>query len=401
MHYHPLRWIAFSVFVISTTLNYLDRTLLVVLAPLIIADLHLSQIQYGWLLSAFSITYAASSLFAGWFLDRAGINRSIVAAVSWWSVAATCTGLIGRFNGLMLCRFALGIGESAGVPAVGKLNGLYLKPAERAVGAAVNGVAISLGSAFASLWIGLATTRSWRTPFVITGLFGFVWIPVWLAVNRWIPPAQNAKPETVSQASRGFGLLLDRSLLVLMLVNALWMGSYSLWSNWTTLYLTRIHHVALKDTAVLVWIPPIVSNAGGFFGAWLSMRWIRRGVNVIQSRRRAVWVSTAGCLSAFILPFAPNAGWATAIIALSFFFVLAGSVNIYALPIDIYGAENAGFTVSALTFAFGLLQAIISPMIGWLGDHGLYQQVVWLVTVPAVLSSFALLGCHPKGRSPA
>ena len=78
--------------------------------------------------------------------------------------------------------------------------------------------------------------------------------------------------------------------------------------------------------------------------------------------------------------------------------MLAGSANIYALPIDIYGSQNAGFTVSALTFAFGVLQAIISPLIGWLADHGLYHQVVWLVMVPAVLSSIVLLGCRPQER---
>jgi hypothetical protein len=184
-----------------------------------------------------------------------------------------------------------------------------------------------------------------------------------------------------------------------MTANVLWMSGYTLWSNWTTLYLTHVHHLTLQDTAALVWIPPTASNLGGFFGGWLSMRWIKQEVQPIKARQRAVWVSAAGSLGAFALPLVPNAWWATVIIALSFFFVLAGSVNIYALPIDLYGANNAGITVSALTFAYGVLQAIVSPMIGWLGDHGLYHQVVWLVTVPAMLSSIALLGCSPNGRS--
>ena len=402
MRYHPLRWIAFSVFVLSSTLNYLDRALLVVLAPLVMAQLHLNQVQFGWLLSAFSLAYAAPTLFAGWFLDRAGVNRTVTTAVGWWSAAATSTGLVNSFSGLMLCRSALGIGESAGVPATGKLNGLYLKPEEHAMGAAVNGVGISLGSALAPLWIGMATAHSWRTPFVISGLFGFLWIPLWLLVNRLIPPSTQGVPTSGnSQESKGFRLLFDRPLILLMIANALWMGSYSLWSNWVTLYLTHVHHITLKDTAILVWIPPVVSNLGGFFGGWLSMRSIQRRVEPVKARQRAVWVSAIGSLSAFALPFVPNAGWATAIIALSFFFVLAGSVNIYALPIDIYGARNAGVAVAALTFAYGVLQAVISPMIGWLGDHGLYHQVIWLVTVPSVLSAIILLGCHPQERSPA
>ncbi len=183
-----LRWLAFSVFVVSSTLNYLDRQLLATLAPLIMAELAFNQTGFGFLISAFSIAYAASSLLAGWFLDRAGVNRGISAAVSWWSAAAVSTGLTRGVGGLIVCRAALGIGESAGVPAAGKLNGLYLKPEERALGAAVNQIGLSLGLAIAPAWISMARTHSWRMPFVISGLFGFAWIPVWLAVSRAIPP---------------------------------------------------------------------------------------------------------------------------------------------------------------------------------------------------------------------
>jgi MFS transporter, ACS family, hexuronate transporter len=397
MRYHPLRWIAFSIFVLSSTLNQLDRVLLTTLSPLILTDLHLNMTQFGWLLTTFSVAYAATSLFSGWFLDRGGVNRAISSAVAWWSTAAVSTGLTGNFNGLAICRAALGIGESASVAAVGKVNGIYLKSEEHAMGAAINGVGLSLGAVIAPLWISVATAHTWRTPFIITGLFGFLWIPIWLFVNRLIPPAcDNVLPNKRSQGSYGFGLLSERPLWMLMVANALWMGGYSLWSNWTTLYLTQVHHITLQDTAILVWIPPVVSNLGGFFGGWLSKRWIHRGLDAVKARQRAVWVSAAGSLSAFALPFVPNAGWATTIIALSFFFVLAGSVNIYALPIDLYGAANAGFAIAALTFSFGVLQAIISPMIGWLGDHGLYHQVVWLVTIPAVLGSIVLLGCYPR-----
>ena len=400
MRYHPLRWIAFSVFVLSSTLNNLDRLLLAALAPSILADLHLNKTQYGWLLTVFSLTYAGTSLLAGWFLDRGGVNRTISSAVAWWSAAAMSTGFVRSLGGLAVCRAALGAGESASVPAVGKVNGLYLKSEEHALGAAINGVGLTLGSAgvaIAPWWIGLDPAHNWRTPFLITGLFGLLWIPLWLLVNRLIPPrAQSASSNKTSQAALGFRLLSDRPLIVLMLANVLWMSGYSLWQNWTTLYLTSVYHIALQKTAILIWIPPAASTLGGLFGGWLSLRSIRRGMEPIKARQRAVWVSAAGAMSVFALPFMPNAGWATAIIALSFFFVLAGSANIYALPIDIYGPQNAGFTVSALTFAFGVLQAVISPLIGWLADHGLYHQVVWLVTVPAVLSSIVLLGCRPQ-----
>ena len=385
---HSLRWVAVGVFILSSTLNYLDRNLLSTLAPLIMAEFAFNQTGFGFLLSAFSISYAAASLFVGWFLDRVGVNRGISAAVGWWSAAAVASGLTGGFRAFAICRVALGIGESAGVPAVGKLNGTYLQPEERALGAALNQVGLSLGQILAPLWIAVAYRYSWRTPFVIVGALGFVWIPLWWAVSSRIKPAFPEYPESRPRSS--VRLLLDRNLILLVIANILWMGAYSLWSSWTTLYLTRVQGITLQQSAKYVWIPMLVSNAGAFFGGWLSKRWARRTGQPIPARCRAIWWSAAGMLLTLLLPFAHGPGWATAVISVSFFFNLSGSVNIYALPIDLYGAARSGLAISSLVFAFGILQTFISPVIGYLADHKLYTAVVWMVALPPVMSALVL-----------
>src|SRR5882757_5688473 len=216
-----LRWVAVGVFVASSTLNYLDRTLLNTLAPLIMLEFHLNMSGFGILLSAFSIAYAASTLAAGWMLDRFGINRGISAAVGWWSAAAASTGLAGSLAGLTICRVALGIGESAGIPATGKVNGVYLKPEERALGAAVNQIGLSLSAPLAALSIGIASVHGWRLPFIMSGLAGFLWIPLWLAVSARIRPQYAIKEQT--ERSR-FALLGERNLILLVVANVLWMA---------------------------------------------------------------------------------------------------------------------------------------------------------------------------------
>lgn len=387
-----LRWVAVSVFILSSTLNYLDRQLLATLAPLIMADLHFSQLGYGFLISVMSITYAISSPFAGWFLDRAGVNRGIGLAVGWWSLSAIGTGLVSGVRGLAFCRAALGIGESAGVPACGKLNGMYLKPEERALGAAVNQVGLSLGLMVAPLSIGVAAAYSWRVPFVAAGVLGLLWIPLWLGVSRFIAPQFETEHSSMRKAREYpvMKVLRDRRLWWLLAANVLWMVGYSLWSNWTTLYLIHVDGLTLRQTAHYVWIPPLVSNFGGFFGGWLSLRLMRRSMPAVTARRRAIEWSAAGMLLTALLPLAPDAAWATACISVSFFFLLAGSVNIYALPIDIFGVERSGVTISALTFAFGVMQMIISPLIGYMGEHKLYTKVGWFVAIPPVLAALVL-----------
>lgn len=388
------RWLAVSVFLLSSVLNYLDRNLLNILAPLIMAELHFNQTRLGVLISVFSISYAVASLGTGWMLDRFGINKTVSGAVGWWSLSAVASGLVHSFGGLAVSRAALGVGESAGISAVGKLNGIYLLPKERALGAAANQIGLSLGAALAPLWIGLALARGWRLPMMINGAAGFVWIPLWLFVSRRIRPTYPE--QEIASARNGerkmeFGMFRERNLLVLVAANMLWMGGYALWSQWTTLYLMHVHGLTLKQAGHYVWIPPIASNIGGFFGGWLSLRAMRDGINAVPARRRAIWISALCSLLTLLLPFSPNAEWTTFGICVSFFFALAGSVNIYALPIDIFGPERSGLALAALTFAFGVLQMIISPVIGWMGDHQLYKEVVWIATVPLLASAGLLM----------
>ena len=66
------RWLVLSVFVLSSTINYLDRQTLATLAPVLLSELRLSNAEYGWIVSAFSITYAACAPFAGLLIDRIG-----------------------------------------------------------------------------------------------------------------------------------------------------------------------------------------------------------------------------------------------------------------------------------------------------------------------------------------
>ncbi len=385
-----LRWLAVSVFIVSSILNYLDRNLLSALSPFIMGEFHFNQTGYGWLISAFSATYAISSLAAGWALDRFGINRTINFAAAWWSSAAVGTGLVGSFPALGICRGALGIGESAGVSAVGKLNAIYLKPEERALGAALNQIGISVGSSLAVYWgVQAALARGWRWPFMLAGACGFAWLPVWWFVSRRIP-AQFQSSE-LSREAPSFSIFKERNLLLLVLANLLWMGGYSLWSSWTTLYLVHVHNISVEESRHYAWIPPLVSNAGGFFGGWLSLYWTKKS-NPISARRRAVWVGAICSLVTLLLPLASDVRIATALISASFFFALAGSVNIYALPIDIYGAKRSGMALAALTCSYGLLQTVISPIIGYLSDHKLYTEVVWLVTLPLLLSALVLQG---------
>jgi MFS transporter, ACS family, hexuronate transporter len=364
----PLRWLAVGIFVLSSTLNYLDRQLLAALAPTIMSEFRLSNLQYGQIQSVFSIVYAFMAPLAGAFIDRAGLNAGMSVSVILWSFASVATGFTHRLGALLGCRTALGIAESAGIPGYGKANAMYLESRELALGTAFNQIGISLGMFAAPLMVAaLAPRYGWRSNFVLAGMLGFVWIPLWLFTSRSVPAASTAgakKPVPIRD------LLRDRRLWGLMLATVFLMALYTLWSNWTTLYF--VHEWRLTQDEAnrrFAWIPPIFATLGGFFGGWIAYRSIRGGAGVVAARLRICWISAVILLATAAIPFMPNPAWATAAICVSFFWSLASSTNLYALPIDIFGAARAAFGVSALTFAYGLMQTFLSPAIGAMVDH--------------------------------
>ena len=368
MNKSALRWIAVAVFVLSSSLNYLDRQLLAALAPTIKDEFQLSNAQYGEVVSVFSIVYAAMAPAAGWFVDRVGVNLGITLSMAVWSLAGMATGLTRSSGALLGCRTVLGLAEAAGIPCSGKVNGLYLAPRELAFGTAFNQVGITIGSVAAPLIVAaLAPLYGWRWTFTLCGALGFVWIPLWWATAKRIPPQAPVPPARPAGVR---DVLRDRRIWGLAAANMLVMTLYTLWSNWTTIYFVQQHRLSeVEANREFAWIPPVLATLGGFFGGWLAYRAIRGGASVLAARMRVCWIAGAVLLGTATVPLMPSPLLAAAAISASFFFCLAISTNLYAMPIDFFGAERAAFSVSILTGSYGLMQTFFSPLIGWMVDQ--------------------------------
>jgi ACS family hexuronate transporter-like MFS transporter len=386
--------VVISVLILATALNYLDRQLLAALAPSLKSEFHLSNEQYGLVLLAFSLAYAAAAPIAGLVIDRIGLTAGMSLAVAGWSAAGMLTGLVTSFPALLACRGALGGTEAAAIPAFGKANAVYLPPREFALGTAVNQIGISIGGIAAPLIaVFIAAVYGWRAAFVACGAAGLLWIPFWLYTARRIP----SRLEAESTRTRGTkGILRDRRFWGLVLANLLYMTMYTLWTNWTTLFFVEARGMTQADAnARLAWIPPVFATAGGLAGGALAFRTIRAGVEPFAARMRICWISAILLLSTAAVPFMPTAGWAAAAISFSYFCTLAMSTNVYAMPIDFFGADRAAFGVSALTFAYGLMQAAVSPLIGRMIDSYGFASVCGSFSALPLLAVVVL---HVTGR---
>lgn len=393
MNTNRYRWVVLSVFVLSTAINYLDRQTLATLAPLVRAEFRLTNAQYGLVLTAFSIAYAAAAPCAGLLIDRIGLNRAISLAVGVWSCAGIGTGFTRGLGGLVGCRGLLGMSEAAGIPGAGKAIYGYLLPAERALGNALNQAGVSLGLIVAppaAAWI--AVHYGWRQAFVATGCLGLLWIPLWNLTARHVP----AMPVPITHNPSPTTLLRDARLWVLVAANALNMSVYSLWTNWTTLYLVEKHRLALVEANWYAIIPPVMAALGGFGGGWLSLRWMRWGLPAVAARMRVCLAGGLLALAAAGIPLLSAAGWTAAGISLSILAVSAVSVNVYTMPLDIFGGARAGFAVSMLVASYGAAQALISPAIGAVVDACGYGPVCVVAAVLPLAAYVVLKQIGPR-----
>ena len=378
----PGRWIAVGIFVLSSSLNYLDRQLFSALAPVIRGEFAWSNEDYGRVVSYFSLVYAIAAPLMGLAIDRIGLNAGVSLAVGVWSLATVWTGWARDLTGLIASRFLLGAAQGGGVPAAGKAMSTYLEPRERALGQAMSQVGLSIGMIAAPLLAGFMEPRwGWRSAFLVGGALGLFWVPLWLFVARSAPrqildPGRRKFAIGEMLRSRGYWGLIVATMLV--------MTVYSLWSNWTTIYLANAWGMeAAVVNRTLAWIPPLIGALGGIFGGVASMK---MAGNVADSRRRAaLFGAVAAAAATALVPFAGSPLLAALCIGISYSCTAMMSVNLYALPLDLFGVERAAFGAASLTGAYGLMQTAISPAIGFVVDRQGFAPVCLAVAMLPLL----------------
>ena len=382
-----LRWVAITVFVFSSVLNYLDRQVLATMVTIWRSHppgFSFNSDDYGYALSAFSIAYAVSALLIGWFVDRVGLNRGSTISVAVWAIASFGTGLSHNLGELLLWRALLGVAEASGVSAVGKAVGMYLPPKERATGTAMSQLGLSLGAGLAPRFaVFFAYQYDWSWAFYAAGIISLAWIPIWLATARLIPPTVETAPPG---GKHSFALLADPKLWALIGANFLSMTIYSLWTNWSPTYLVHVHHLSPQQASHYTPVVPICGYFGALAGGSLSWRLINRGMKPVAACKRACLIAAILLLGTMTIPFLPTPALATAGMSLSYFLICAWSTNHYTLPIDIYGAGRAAFAIGGLIFAYGAMQAVVSPPLGAIIEHYGFKPVCFTFALLPLLA---------------
>jgi ACS family hexuronate transporter-like MFS transporter len=392
-------WIAIVLF-LATVLTYLDRQTLSLCAPMVCEEMHLSDEQYGQLLSAFRWTYAFTHVVAGFAADRLPLRATYALAVLLWSAAGAAAALVGRFSSLLLTRQVLGVGEAFNWPCATRIVANLLPPTDRAFASGIFNSGSAVGSLVAPfLILPLATWLGWRMAFFTIGALGLAWVVIWLWTTHGRTLAHEAPAVNRRTARSNLSAAVDWTRQVL-LQPAFWMlfvvgvsvnPCWYFLNDWIPKYLhdqRGMSQITAGMISVPVFLAADVGNlAGGGLATYLATRgWSLRGA-------RAATLTLAVLL---ILPVAwitqvPTALAAVALLACAAAGITAILANYTACQQD-FSFAHVGAVAGILGMACNVFAAIVNPWIGRYVDRtGTYYLIFVLIGALPLVALAAIL----------
>ena len=323
----PKKWLICIILFLATTLNYLDRQTLSILAPSLQKELHLDNASLGWLFAIFYYTYTFAHMAVGPILDRSNLRWAFVVAVSLWSIVSVLTGLANGFVALLIFRLSLGVVEAANWPAGMRVVSRLLVPRERALGNGIFTSGTSVGALVApALILGISAKLGWRWAFVLIGSLGALWICGWIVATRdeglkdvWQEPVIPKITGLAGQRRIFAEIAKSPRFLPVLLVAVLVNPCVYFSVNWLPTYfaqqraVTSVQQMGWILTAIYLGLD--IGNVACGSAILALTRW---GSEVRTARRIVFILATLGLLCCSLVPILPMAGAVTALILVNF-----------------------------------------------------------------------------------
>ncbi len=314
-----VRWRILFLLLLISIVTYIDRVNISVTARHMMPSLGLTDLQMGWIFSAFVFGYALFQVPGGWMGDRWGPRRVLTFAVIWWSIFTALTAiaptlplanLIGIMGSLMVVRFLIGIGEAAALPNFNRSVANWHPPEERGLGIGITIGGIGIGSALTppvTAWI--MVNYGWQTAFYAAGLLGLVIALLWYWYATDFPrqhPQVNEAEAAIIEGkgnhiethklpfpSRGEGAkyqsgavpwkaILTTPTVWLLVLSYTCLGYVAyIYMSWFYLYLVNVRGFAILQGAFFASAPFIAMTIFCPLGGWVTDRLVEKyGINL-------------------------------------------------------------------------------------------------------------------------
>jgi MFS transporter, ACS family, aldohexuronate transporter len=363
------RWTVVALLFGATTVNYIDRQVLGILAPTLTRELGWSETDYGAIVSWFSITYGLGLLGVGRVMDRIGVRRGFTVSITVWSLAAMAHALVRTVTGFGVARALLGVGESGNFPAAVKAVAEWFPKTERALATGIFNAGTNVGVVVAALMVPwLAVTWGWRWAFLVTGALGFLWLAFWLAMyhapDRHPRVSAGELAHIRGDAAEPAGAIPWRSLVGRRQTWAFIVGKamtdpvWLFYLFWLPKFLDARWGVHLSGLALPLIVIYVAADVGSVMGGWSSGALIKRGWSINLGRKIALLIAALCILPTTLAPAAGTMWTAVAIVSVAAAAHQWWSANLFTTVSDMFPRRAVASVVGIGGFA-GMFSAFV------------------------------------------
>lgn len=397
------RWAICALLFFATTINYIDRQVLGILASPLQQELGWSESQYGFIATAFTGAYAVGLLVVGRLMDSFGTRRGFSLAIIFWSAAAMGHALARSAFGFSVARFALGLGEAGNFPAAIKTVAEWFPKKERAFATGIFNSGSNVGAIIAPLvvpWI--AINYSWQWAFIITGATGFIWLIFWLIIYR--KPEEHPRlskseldyiqsdPAEPSVRIPWARLLPHRQTWAFAAGKFLTDPIWWFFLFWLPKFLNETYGLNLSSIGLPLIIIYLAADVGSIGGGWLSSTLIKRGWSINAGRKTAMLICALSVVPILFAARASNLWVAVGLIGLATAAHQGWSANLFTIVSDTFPRRAVGSVVGIGGFAGSVSGMLIATATGFLLEWTGSYVPIFFVAASAYL--LALLVVH-------
>ena len=369
-------------------ISYIDRNTLAILSPTILKQTGLSVEQYSYIVSVFSFAYMAGNPIWGWLLDRLGVRRGMLTAVSIWTLASASHAFARGFWSFATARGLLGFGEGATFPG-GLRTVMQSLPVEsRSRGVAIAYSGGSLG-AVVTPWIvtPIAAQYGWRGAFWFTGFVGLLWLIVWSVVSRR-PELRQVHTSAQDDSVTARPGITDKRLWSFMSLYALGGLPLAFVLYYSAIYWSSVMGKTQADLAYVLWIPPLGWEIGYFAWGWITDR-LPRGHRFLPALwKQVVFLTIAGGLLALV-PHTASYPASVALMAFAMFIGAGFVIAAMSYVTRIYSVRDSGLIAGLGAGSWSAIVALSSPVTGHLFDQHEYRAA-FMIVAAVPFAGFAL-----------
>jgi MFS transporter, ACS family, hexuronate transporter len=397
------RWRICALLFFATTLNYMDRHVISILAPDLQQEIGWSEIEYGYIVAAFQAAYGLGVVLVGKLLDTKGVRSLYALAVFIWSLAGMAHAFAGSVVGFMTSRFALGLGESANFPAALKTVSEWFPAKERALVAGIFNAGSNVGIIVAALIVPwLALQFGWQWAFIVIGALGFIWVIFWLMMYK--PPEQhpklsaqelhyiqadNKKEETDSVSWKT--VLLKKETIIVCIVRFISDPTWWFLLFWLPKFLNEQHGITLVDIGLPMITIYVIADIGSVAGGWLSSHLIKKKKSLDFARKITMLICAVSVLPIVFASQTANLYIAVGLISLAAAAHTGWMANVYAIISDIFPRNAIGaVTGISVLFAVGGGMAYATA-VGFILEMTGSYFLIFLISGFAYLTAWIIL----------